>query len=116
MAPSGFNSKINITDIGTATAMLEIDGINFLTDPYFSPPETEWDVGIVVLKQCETSDGPALRLQDLPPIDTVLLSHENHPENLDTLGRHLLDARKVLTTMDGANNLAPRPGVRGLQP
>ncbi|EGU73472.1 hypothetical protein BFJ70_g16645 [Fusarium oxysporum] len=116
MAPSGFNSKINITHIGTATAILEIDGINFLTDPYFSPPETEWDVGITVLKQGETSDGPALRLQDLPPIDAVLLSHEDHPDNLDTLGRQLLDGRKVLTTMDGANNLAPRPGVRGLQP
>ncbi|CAG7565902.1 unnamed protein product [Fusarium equiseti] len=116
MVPSSFTSKINITHIGTATAIIEVDGIAFLTDPYFSPPGTEWDVGITVLKQVGTSDGPALRLQDLPPIDAVLLSHEDHPDNLDTLGRQLLDARKVLTTMDGAKKLAPRPGVRGLRP
>ncbi|KAK8156108.1 hypothetical protein IWX90DRAFT_486896 [Phyllosticta citrichinensis] len=30
-------SRLNITHIGTATAILEIGGVNFLTDPFFSP-------------------------------------------------------------------------------
>ncbi|KAL1963110.1 hypothetical protein VTN77DRAFT_8653 [Rasamsonia byssochlamydoides] len=113
MAPT-FKSTLNITHIGTATAILEIDGVNLLTDPFFSPAGTEFDVGHgIILKNTDT---PALRLEDLPPIDAVLLSHEDHPDNLDELGRRLLDGRHVLTTVDGAKKLAPRPGVRGLRP
>jgi hypothetical protein len=33
--------------------------------------------------------GPALQLHDIPPIDAVLLSHEDHVDNLDPLGRQL---------------------------
>lgn len=84
MSPSTFKSTLSITHIGTATALLEIDGVNFLTDPFFSPAGTEFDVGPAVLK---ISDNPALGLADLPPIDAVLLSHEDHPDNLDPLGR-----------------------------
>lgn len=102
-----------MTHIGTATAILDIDGITFLTDPVFSPAGTEFDVIVTVLK---VSDSPALKIDDLPPIDAVLLSHEDHPDNLDDLGRRLLDGRHVFTTMDGAKKLAPRPGVRGLTP
>ncbi|KAI9148351.1 UPF0173 metal-dependent hydrolase [Paramyrothecium foliicola] len=108
MSPSCY-----ITHIGTATALVEIDGVIFLTDPYFSPGGTEWDVQVTVLTH---DHNPALKLEDLPPIDAVLLSHEDHPDNLDELGRRLLDGRKVLTTVDGARKLAPRPGVVGLKP
>ncbi|KAK8914954.1 hypothetical protein H634G_09876 [Metarhizium anisopliae BRIP 53293] len=106
-------TSLNITFIGTATAVLEINGVNFITDPFFSPAGTEWDQGIVVLK---IASGPALGLADLPVIDAVLLSHEDHPDNLDELGRRLLDGRRVFTTRDGAGKLAPRPGVRGMSP
>jgi L-ascorbate metabolism protein UlaG (beta-lactamase superfamily) len=108
-----FKGAVTITFIGTATATVEIDGVNFLTDPFFSPAGTEWDLGITVLKTINT---PSLSLRDLPPIDAVLLSHEDHSDNLDELGRHLLDGRKVITTMDGTRKLHPRPGVRGIHP
>ncbi|KAK0191509.1 hypothetical protein F5146DRAFT_1224235 [Armillaria mellea] len=94
MSPVDFRCNLNIKHIGTASAILEIDGVNLLTDPFFSP---RWCC-------------------DLPPIDAVLLSHEDHPDNLDELGRRLLDGRKVITTMDGARKLHPRPGVRGIRP
>lgn len=113
MADHPFKSEVTITYVGTATSILEIDGITFLTDPYFSPEGTEWDVGIATLASHYT---PALALQDLPPIDAVLLSHEDHPDNLDDLGRRLLDGRRVLTTVDGAEKLGPKPGVKGLKP
>jgi L-ascorbate metabolism protein UlaG (beta-lactamase superfamily) len=112
--PSSFKSTLSITHIGTATAILDINGVILLTDPFFSPAGTEFKGSSgVVLK---TSDNPALGLADLPPIDAVLLSHEDHPDNLDPLGRQLLDGRLVFTTMDGAKKLAPRPGVRGMKP
>ncbi|KAM5341492.1 hypothetical protein ACJ41O_014523 [Fusarium nematophilum] len=107
------SASVSITHIGTATAILHINGVNILTDPFFSPAGTQWDVGVTVL---EISDTPALALHDLPAIDAVLLSHEDHPDNLDKLGRRLLDGRRVITTLDGAKNLAPRPDVRGISP
>jgi len=113
MASSTFKSKVQLTHIGTATAILSIDGINFLTDPYFSPDGTAWDLGILTLTSHYT---PALSVADLPPIDAVLLSHEDHPDNLDELGRQLLNGRHVLTTQAGAEALKPRPGVRGMAP
>lgn len=105
--------SLRVTFIGTATAILEINGINFATDPFFSPAGLEWDVGVTVLKNTAT---PAMSLSDLPAIDAVLLSHEDHPDNLDELGRRLLDGRRVFTTRDGASKLGPRPAVRGMVP
>lgn len=113
MAPPGFQSKVEITFIGTATAILSIDGVNFITDPAFDDAGTEYDLQIVVLKSLA---GPALQIHDLPAIDAVLLSHEDHPDNLDTAGRALLDGRIVVTTPDGANKLKPRPSVHPIRP
>ncbi|KAJ5623309.1 hypothetical protein N7490_011914 [Penicillium lividum] len=114
MFPSTFKNKFDITHIGTATAIFELDGVNFLTDPFFSPAGSTWDVGGgLILKNTET---PALGLENLPPIDAILLSHEDHVDNLDELGRQLLNGRHVFTTVDGGKNLAPRPAVRGMKP
>ncbi|RFN54350.1 mfs general substrate transporter [Fusarium flagelliforme] len=112
MATSTFKNKVSITHIGTATAILNIDGVTFLTDPFFSPAGTEWPTqsGQAPLK---VHDDPAVKMNELPHIDAVLLSHENHPDNLDDFGRQLLDGRHVVTTQDGARNLAPRPSVHG---
>ncbi len=111
--PASFATPFSVTHIGTATAIFHLDGVNLLTDPVFSPTGTEWDLGIVLLKQ---TGQPNLGLADLTPIDAVLLSHEDHPDNLDEPGRQVLDGRHVLTTPDGASKLAPRPGVKGLKP
>ncbi|KAL2136171.1 hypothetical protein VTI74DRAFT_5224 [Chaetomium olivicolor] len=114
MAPKiSFSAPLALTHIGTATAIIHLDGVNILTDPFFSPAHTEWDMGIVILKN---TDNPALAVDDLPPIDAVLLSHEDHPDNLDELGRKTLEGRQVLTTVDGAKKLAPNPGVRAIRP
>lgn len=106
--------KLNITHVGTATAILEINGVNMLTDPFFSPAGTSFpitdDFALTV------TEDPALRLDQLPIIDAILLSHEDHADNLDPLGRQLLDGRRVFTTMDGAKNLRPRPCVNGFKP
>ncbi|OOF94301.1 hypothetical protein ASPCADRAFT_51943 [Aspergillus carbonarius ITEM 5010] len=105
---------LNVTHIGTATAILEINGINMITDPFFSPAGTSFP--ITSNFSLDVDDDPALRLDQLPIIEAVLLSHEDHVDNLDDLGRRLLDGRRVFTTVDGAKNLSPRPAVHGLKP
>jgi L-ascorbate metabolism protein UlaG (beta-lactamase superfamily) len=108
------SSNFSITHIITAASIFHINDVNFLTDPFFSPNGTEFPVAppnvITVLQD------PAMSPDQVPPIDAVLLSHEDHPDNLDPIGRaHFLDGHKVLTTPDGARNLYPRPGVTSLQ-
>ena len=100
-----------MTFVGTATAVLSIDGINFLTDTFFSPAGSEWDAAHG--SKLKVHEDPALKMNELPHIDAVLLSHENHPDNLYQFGRQLLDGRHVFTTKHGAKNLAPRPSVLG---
>ncbi|KAF8671498.1 Zn-dependent hydrolases of the beta-lactamase [Rhizoctonia solani] len=113
MTPPGFRSRVDMTFIGTATAIISIDGVNFITDPVFDNVGTTYDLGILTL---ESLKAPALGLHEIPAIDAVLLSHEDHPDNLDTAGRTLLDGRLVVTTPDGANNLKPRPAVHPILP
>ncbi|BCR85790.1 MBL fold metallo-hydrolase [Aspergillus chevalieri] len=124
-------SSVTITHISTATAIISIDGINFLTDPVFCPAGSEyiydgWSkapnlhewgfTGKPPTATLRSINGPAVQIHELPPIDAVLLSHEDHVDNLDPLGRQLLDGRRVFTTPDGEKNLQPRPGVVGLRP
>jgi L-ascorbate metabolism protein UlaG (beta-lactamase superfamily) len=82
---STFQSTLNITHIGTATAIIEIDGINLLTDRVFRDAGAEYPIGVLTLKSTES---PALKLSDLPPIDAVLLSHEDHQTTLTSSGGH----------------------------
>jgi L-ascorbate metabolism protein UlaG (beta-lactamase superfamily) len=54
----------------------------------------------------EKNEGPALDIAALGTIDAVLLSHDQHADNLDHAGRALLrDVPVVLTTNPGAERL-----------
>ncbi len=87
MAPTTFQTPLHITHIGTAMAIIEIDGLTIQTDPYFSPAGTKWAAAAAVGVFLSSSYQPPLTPQDLPPVDLVLLSHEDHRDNLDDLGR-----------------------------
>ncbi|PWY93223.1 Metallo-hydrolase/oxidoreductase [Aspergillus sclerotioniger CBS 115572] len=120
MPPSTFKSSVSVTHITTATVLLEINGVAFLTDPVFGEANVPHEITRLFPHATEpvftsSTEGPALGLDQLPPIDAVLLSHEDHCDNLDPQGRQLLDGRRVITTPDGAKNLAPRPGVFAIE-
>ncbi|KAK1255322.1 hypothetical protein MKX08_009317 [Trichoderma sp. CBMAI-0020] len=110
---SSFKGSVSVTYIGTATALLQIDNVTFLTDPFFSPSGSEWVRPVVVLKN---SQDPAVKPENLPPIDAVLLSHEDHPDNLDEIGRKVLEGKKVFTTKDGAVQIGDKAACAGLNP
>lgn len=98
-----FSNDIKIKYIGTATALLEVGGKRFLTDPAFDPGDTFYDTGVYVLHKL--SD-PAVRAEKIGHVDYVLLSHDHHFDNLDHLGRAFLSSvEKVFTTTAGAERL-----------
>src|SRR6185437_15864756 len=95
-------SSLTLTLIGGPTALIEIDGFRLLTDPTFDLPRT-YQLPHVKL---EKLSGPALAQEAVGEIDAVLLSHDQHADNLDETGKHFLPkAKRVLTTQDGAKRL-----------
>ncbi|HVV93589.1 MAG TPA: MBL fold metallo-hydrolase [Hyphomicrobiales bacterium] len=104
-------ASLTITLIGGPTALIELGGLRFLTDPTFEPPG-EYASGAITLTKLA---GPALAAADLGTIDAVLLSHDQHADNLDPAGRALLGkAGRVFTTRAGAERLGG--GADGLAP
>lgn len=94
---------MEITYVGGPTALVEIAGARFLTDPTFDAPgRYPTAAGTVVL---EKTEGPSIPLQDVGRIDLVLLSHDQHPDNLDPAGRALVARVPTLTTPAGARRL-----------
>lgn len=102
--PKAFSARL----VGGPTALLEFGGLRWLTDPTFDPPG-EQPRGLVKLR------GPAVSAEDIGSVDVVLLSHDHHPDNLDSAGRaFLVNARHVLTTTAGAQRVGG--AAVGLEP
>jgi L-ascorbate metabolism protein UlaG (beta-lactamase superfamily) len=106
-------SDVAITHIGGPTVLIEFAGWAILSDPTFDPPGRTYKFGWGTSSR--KTAGPAVPVVDLPPIDAVLVSHDNHGDNLDDAGRALLPAAGVVVTTKLA---AGRLGVpaRGLDP
>jgi L-ascorbate metabolism protein UlaG (beta-lactamase superfamily) len=101
-------TSLTITLIGGPTALLEINGFRLLTDPTFDAPGA-YQLPHVKL---EKLSGPALGADAIGEVDAVLLSHDQHADNLDHAGRDFLTrARRVLTTVAGAKRLGHAEGL-----
>src|SRR3954447_17349576 len=102
---------LSITLIGGPTALIELDGFRLLTDPTFDGPGA-YQLPHVKL---EKLSGPAISADAVGPVDAVLLSHDQHADNLDNSGREFLkQAGRVLTTIAGAKRLGGH--AEGLAP
>lgn len=107
-----FSGEIKVQYIGGPTALLEVAGIRFLTDPTFDDKGTEYKTNVYTLHKLAD---PAIDTQHIGKIDFVLLSHDHHFDNLDNHGRAFLStAGKVITTVAGAERLGGTS--LGLQP
>ncbi len=111
MGTPGADPHLTVRLVGGPTAILEIAGLRLITDPTFDPPGVyEPRPGVRLTK----TQGPGLGPEEIGPIDAVLLSHDQHRDNLDDSGRAFLhQAPRVLTTVSGAARLgAPAEGIR----
>jgi L-ascorbate metabolism protein UlaG (beta-lactamase superfamily) len=106
---SATTEQIPVRVLGGPTALFEYGGLRFLTDPTFDAPGDYQVPGGQLTKTAPSCAAPA----DLGRIDVVLLSHDEHPDNLDNSGRALLaDVPLTLTTPGGGQRLGN--GAKGL--
>ena len=104
---SASNDSLRITHIGGPTALIEIglesNPLRLLTDPTFEPDGSSYPTGP---QQIPKTTSPAISADAIGRVDAVLLSHDQHRDNLDPAGRDYLPrAGQTLVTPSGAGRL-----------
>ena len=87
--------ELRTTFINQSSVLIQMDGINILTDPFWSERAgpTSW-LGAKRIR------APGVRLQDLPQIDLILISHD-HYDHLDLPTLKILIAKHNPTILVG---------------
>jgi hypothetical protein len=93
--------KIAVCLIGGRTAVIEIGGLRWLTDPTVHAP------GRIAsgTRRLTTTQPPAVQVEDTGVTDAVPLSRDEHGDDLDHGGREPARVRPVPTT--GEHALCP---------
>jgi L-ascorbate metabolism protein UlaG (beta-lactamase superfamily) len=95
-------NAINVIYLGGPTIILEIGALRLMTDPTLDPAGETFMINDK--PAYSKTEGPATT--DIGKIDAVLLSHDQHGDNLDNAGRELLKSvPKTFTTKIGAERL-----------
>ncbi|MFI9219399.1 MBL fold metallo-hydrolase [Streptomyces werraensis] len=91
--------------VGGPTTVIDLGGLRIVSDPTFDAPGPH---GYLT-----KTEGPAVADDRLADVDLVLVSHDNHADNLDDRGRAFaLAAPLLLTTTGGAERLGhPAKGL-----
>ena len=103
-------TPVNVTYLGGPTVIFEIGGLRIMTDPTLDPPGDFPAGPDYIIKKLS---GPAFN--NIGIIDLILLSHDQHDDNLDKSGRELLKiVPQVLSTPVASQRLGGN--VRGMAP
>jgi L-ascorbate metabolism protein UlaG (beta-lactamase superfamily) len=94
-------APVALLPVGGPTVLIDIAGLRLMIDPTFDAPQS-YPVGARSLRK--TAPG-ALALDEVGRLDHVLLSHDQHPDNLDHGGRELVSRVPTLTTAAAAQRL-----------
>ncbi len=98
-------SELVVTFINHATVLIQTEGKNILTDPMWSKRASPFrSIGPSRFR------APGVKIENLPPIDVVLISH-NHYDHLDIDTLKLLQAKcdpKVIVGLGNAEYLKER--------
>lgn len=103
--------QIRLTFVNHATVLIELPGLNLLTDPVWAERASpvQW-AGPKRRRQ------PGMKLKDLPKIDVVLISH-NHYDHLDLATLKIIaqrDQPQVLVPLNDKNRVEAE-GIRNVQ-
>ncbi|MFJ9814196.1 MBL fold metallo-hydrolase [Streptomyces sp. NPDC101151] len=101
--PDTTDEQIPVRVLGGPTVLIGYGGLRFLTDPTFDDPGDYPSPGArTLVKTAPPRTGRA----ELGPVDVVLLSHDQHADNLDHSGRALLaEVPRTFTTASAAGRL-----------
>jgi L-ascorbate metabolism protein UlaG (beta-lactamase superfamily) len=96
--------------VGGPTTVLDRGGVRIVSDPTFDAPGPH---GYLT-----KTAGPAITDDQLGQVDLVLVSHGNHPDNLDDRGLALAPAASLLltTSSGGQDHMEPPGSLRRLGP
>ncbi|MET0897333.1 MAG: MBL fold metallo-hydrolase [Mycobacterium sp.] len=90
--------------VGGPTVVLDYGGTRFVTDPTFDAPRDYGAMAKLI--------PPAVAAADLGDVDAVLLSHDDHRDNLDVAGREwAVSAVPVILTGPGAAQRLGTPAL-----
>ncbi len=104
-------NQIKVNYLGGPTVILEIEGVRFMSDPTLDEGGNKYQMTPTI--ELQKTEDPYVKT--FAPIDYVLLSHDQHQDNLDTKGRELLsNVKKVYSTKDAARNI--KGNTIGLDP
>lgn len=103
---------ITVTFVGNATTLIAAGGLTVLTDPNFLHRGQHAYLGYGLMSR--RLKEPALGVDELPPIDGVVLSHL-HGDHWDRVAQRGLDRRlPIVTTPDAAQRLHRRGFARAV--
>lgn len=102
---------MRVTFVNHATVLIQMDGLNILTDPVFSER-----VGPVPWLGQHRFRPPGIRFEELPPIDVVLLSHDHYDHfDIPTLQRLDRTFHPKIVTGLGNGALLRAAGIAGAE-
>lgn len=101
--------EASLTFVGAATVLLEYAGLTVLTDPSFLRRGQEAPIGYG-MRTVRNTD-PAVTIEELPPVDVVVLSHY-HGDHFDPVAERHLDRGLPLVTTPHAAAILKRKGFR----
>ena len=102
-APAQDPNTGTVQFIGTATVIIRFKGFTILTDPNFLHKGEHVHLGYGLTSERRTN--PAIKFEELPPIDLVVLSHY-HGDHFDQKVQERLNrATPILTTKEGSERL-----------
>src|SRR5438270_6860109 len=95
--------------IGTATVLLRYAGFTVLTDPNFLHSGEHVHLGYGLRSKRKTD--PAINIEELPPLDLVVLSHM-HKDHFDRVVEHKLDKFIPIVTTPQAATALKKKGFK----
>lgn len=102
-AAAATEAEGSVQFIGTATVLIRYQGFTILTDPNFLHKGDHVHLGYGITSERLTN--PALNLEQLPPVDLIVLSHM-HEDHFDKLVQEKLDRNiPIVSTKEAAEEL-----------